>query len=305
MKKYDEIVEILKVPKIVIPFLNIIYTDDDLEILAAIKDATLTKSSIETLMGRNSQEILKSAYKDSVVDKVLSNGEIEYKASALTVRLDNLASFQRERWHQIQSEHRKKIADWLYKDYLDAKKNKSVKELVDCASKIVPLDVAIDFVKTEKKDIYVIPCDCKSIEEGCDFDKNVCMSMGSGLNTSSDRGHGKKLNTQEAVELLKHADKEGLIHSLEENAICNCCSCCCYPLRASKELGLKGKWPAVSYVINLDRESCIGCGICTGRCPQKVFEKQGKTIKIDISKCVGCGVCVSTCPKKALHLQQI
>lgn len=305
MPKYEEIMEILKVPKIVMPFLNIIYTEDDLKIIQSIEHRVLTKSNIETLIGKNAEKILNNAYRNSVVDKVLDNGEIKYKVSALTARLDNLASFQSEKWHKIESHHRKKIANWLYKDYLDGKKGKSTKELIDNASKVVPLNEAVDFVKTVKKDIYVIPCDCKSIEEGCKFDRNVCMSMGSGLNTSSDRGHGKKLDTDEAIELLKHADKEGLIHSLEENAICNCCSCCCYPLRASKELGLHGKWPGVSYVINLDRESCIGCGICSRRCPQKVFEKQGKTIELDISKCIGCGICVNSCPKKALHLENL
>lgn len=305
MANYDEIVELLNVPKIVVPFLNIIYTEDDLDIIFAIKHGALTKSDIETSIGKNAQDILKSAYKDSVVDKVLENNEIKYKVSGLTVRLDNIASFQSEKWHKIEQVDRKKIADWLYKDYLDGKREKTIKELQDNASKIIPLKVAIDFVRKEKKDIYVIPCDCKSIEEGCKLDKNVCISMRSGLNTSSDRGHGKKLNTEEAVELLNHADKEGLIHSLEENAICNCCSCCCYPLRASKELGLKGKWPAVTYVIDLDKKRCIGCGICAKRCPQKVFEKQGKTIKIEFSKCLGCGICVSTCPKKALHLDKV
>ena len=300
MQKYDEIIKLLKVPEIVKPFLNIIYTEDDLEILAAIKEGTLSATDIEV-----SIEMLNSAYKDSVVDKILDKDLIKYKVSPLTVRLDNLASFQKEQWHKIDAEAREKIADWLFSEYLDGKKAKTVNELTENASKIVPLNIAIDFVKEVNRDIYVIPCDCKAITEGCNSDKNVCMSMGSGLNTSSDRGHGTKLDTEAAVELLKHADKEGLIHTIEENAICNCCSCCCYPLRASKELGLKGKWPAVSYVIEVAGDSCVNCGICVKRCPQNVFSKGKKIVKADISKCVGCGVCVSICPKKALHLEKL
>lgn len=305
VEKYDEVIELLKVPDIVIPFLNIIYTEDDLEIIKSIKGSILTKSEIEISIGRDVEIILNHAYRDSVVDKVLQSNQIKYKVSDLTVRLDNLASFQSEKWHKIQDEDRKKIAEWLYKEYLDGKRSKDIKELTYNASKIVPLKDAIDFVRVEKRDIYVIPCDCKSIEDGCGFDRNVCMSMSSGLNSSSDRGHGKKLDKEAAIELLKHADKEGLIHSIEESAICNCCSCCCYPLRASKELGLKGSWPYVSYVIKLDKENCVSCGMCVKRCPQKIFEKHDKKIVLDTSKCLGCGICVDTCPKKALNLEKI
>lgn len=305
MIKYDEIIEILKMPKIVIPYLNIIYNDDDFKIIEAIKDKILTISDIERLLGRKADYILNSAYKNSVVDKVLDNGKMKYKISSLEARLDNLASFQKEKWAKIEEQDRKKISDWLFKVYLDKKKSMPIKNLIHNASKIVPLNIAIDFVKSTSNDIYLIPCDCKSITEKCSFDKNVCMSMGSGLNTSSDRGHGKKLDKDEAVELLRHADREGLIHTLEENAICNCCTCCCYPLRASQEMGLKGKWPYVSYMIKFDSKKCVGCGVCERRCPQKVFKKQGKTIELDTLRCVGCGICVGSCPKKALHLENL
>jgi Pyruvate/2-oxoacid:ferredoxin oxidoreductase delta subunit len=305
MSKHADIVKLLDIPKIVIPYLNLIYTEDQLDLTAAIKNKLLSKEEIQTILGKPVEALLDNAYKAAVVDKVIDEKIIKYKITSLANRLDKMATFEADKWHSIKSEDRTKIADWLFNDFLEAKRNISLEKIAENGNKILPLNEAIDYLNTVENDIYVMPCDCKAITGNCSFDKNVCMSMGSGLNSSSDRGHGKKLTKEEAVELLKHADKEGLIHSVEKGAICNCCSCCCYPLRASKELGLQGKWPLVTYVAVMDKDKCINCGICTKRCQLQVFEKIDGVIHMDNSKCVGCGLCVNTCPKKALHLEKL
>lgn len=303
--KYQEIIRLLDVPKVIIPYLNIIYTSNDMKIIVAIKDKVLSKDEIEIILGKHVEDILKDAYKTAVLDKVVEEDTIKYKVNAISNRLDKLATFQRDKWESIQLKDRKKISAWLYNDFLQSKKNSSLEEILDNSSKILPLDDTIEYLKKIQNDIYVIPCDCKSITENCNYDRNVCLSMGSGFNTSADRGYGEKIDTEKAIQLLRHADKEGLIHSIEKNAICNCCSCCCYPLRVSKELGLKGKWPSVSYIVEIEIEKCISCGICTKRCKQDVFIKDKKVIKMDVSRCLGCGICVNSCPQKALILVSI
>ena len=305
MSEHADIIKLLNIPEIVTPYLNLIYTEDQLKLIALIKNKALSKGEIETLLGKPADALLDNAYKAAVIDKVIEEGILKYKISSLANRLDKLATFEPDKWDSIESEDRKKISDWLFNDYLEAKRNSPIEKIAENGNRILPLNEAIDYLETVKDDIYVMPCDCKAITESCSFDKNVCMSMGSGLNSSSDRGHGKKLSKEEAIELLKHADKEGLIHSVENGAICNCCSCCCYPLRVSKILGLEGKWPLVSYVAVMDKDKCINCGICTKRCQLQVFEKKDKVIHMDNSKCVGCGLCVNTCPKKALHLEKL
>lgn len=305
MSKDTEIIKLLTIPEIIIPYLNLIYDEDQLRLIAIIKNKVLSKEEIQTLLGKPVDALLDNAYKTAVIDKVIDEGIIKYKISSLANRLDKLATFEADKWDSIKSEARKKISDWLFNDFLEAKRNSSIEKIAENGNKILPLNEAIDYLNTVKDDIYVMPCDCKAITEICSFDKNVCMSMGSGLNSSSDRGHGKKLSKEEALELLKHADREGLIHSVENGAICNCCSCCCYPLRASKALGLGGKWPLVSYIAVMDKDKCINCGICVKRCQLDVFQKKDKVIHMDNSKCVGCGLCVNTCPKKALRLEKL
>ena len=49
--------------------------------------------------------------------------------------------------------------------------------------------------------------------------------------------------------------------------------------------------------LKLDREMCVGCGMCTHVCPHQVFAlKQGKAAIIDRDGCMECGACTFTCP---------
>ncbi|MDD3886576.1 MAG: DUF362 domain-containing protein [Victivallaceae bacterium] len=51
----------------------------------------------------------------------------------------------------------------------------------------------------------------------------------------------------------------------------------------------------------LDRELCIGCGICRKNCAQNALNLSGGKMAIDHDLCVGCGRCISACPKDALQ----
>ena len=68
------------------------------------------------------------------------------------------------------------------------------------------------------------------------------------------------------------------------------------------------------YVLKLDKEKCVGCGICTDMCPKwaityypakfdgikRVSERP--RIDFDSDKCVLCGTCVTVCPMRAITL---
>ena len=108
--KYQEIISFLDVPKIIIPYLNIIYTSDDMKVIAAIKDKVLSKDEIEIILGKHVEDILKNAYKTAVLDKVVEEEIIKYKVNAISNRLDKLATFQRDKWESIELKDRKKIS---------------------------------------------------------------------------------------------------------------------------------------------------------------------------------------------------
>ena len=53
----------------------------------------------------------------------------------------------------------------------------------------------------------------------------------------------------------------------------------------------------------LDKDKCIGCGLCTEVCPHAVFElDQKKAHIVDFNACMECGACVNNCPSEAISV---
>ena len=53
--------------------------------------------------------------------------------------------------------------------------------------------------------------------------------------------------------------------------------------------------------LSLDRESCIGCGVCTQVCPHQVFALDGgKAQIVDRDACMECGACALNCPVRVI-----
>jgi ferredoxin len=127
---------------------------------------------------------------------------------------------------------------------------------------------------------------------------------------------------EEAKELARWADKQGLMHTADGewqrrglHAICNCCACDCYPFRAAQKLGSKGFWPKSRYVAVRDGECCNLCGACVKRCHFDAFYHDGSAVEIDgeakksvrfnLEKCWGCGLCANTCPSGAIVMDSL
>ncbi|WP_105614785.1 FAD-dependent oxidoreductase [Vallitalea okinawensis] len=132
----------------------------------------------------------------------------------------------------------------------------------------------------------VSDCSCRTsreeMGEGCGHLKEeMCIQLGHAAEYYIKTGRGREITRDEAFEIIKRAEDNGLMHSIPNldepghtHAICNCCGCGCYAMRLANE-----------YVNN------------------DIVRSNYKSV-VDESKCVACGECVDVCPTNALRLGQ-
>ncbi len=110
--------------------------------------------------------------------------------------------------------------------------------------------------------------------DGCGhLEKDMCMLVGDTADYCTMTNRARRINYDEALEILKSAEENGLVHQVTNihgddkiMAICNCCTCGCYALRSS----LYHNAPNISrsnFVAEVNAEECVACGQCVEVCP--------------------------------------
>ncbi len=89
------------------------------------------------------------------------------------------------------------------------------------------------------------PCTCRDVFRNCDNLISAEIMVGLSQNTFIEaRPHDyRDITKQEAKDILRQCHQKGLIHTIikcrqDFYAICNCCACCCVPLRLNKKYGI-------------------------------------------------------------------
>jgi ferredoxin len=145
--------------------------------------------------------------------------------------------------------------------------------------------------------------------------EGICISLGTAARFMTRRGFAAERNTEELLAVIDRARELHLTHITDNirykpSFICNCCSCCCELLGGIRQGFIDGVAKA-GFMATADRETCIGCGLCTKACNIAALEMQDiegskkRRLKIREDMCLGCGACIGTCPTGSLALSPV
>jgi len=155
--------------------------------------------------------------------------------------------------------------------------------VVPCESALEGVEGVSDYERLsyylDKYDTFsVSSCSCRasrsSINDGCGhLDEDMCVQMGVGAEHYIRSGRARQITKEEALEILKRAEENGLMHDMvnvevpgESSAICNCCACACFGLRAGLMFGARDAIRS-NYVAVVDESKCVACAQCVENCP--------------------------------------
>ncbi len=175
-----------------------------------------------------------------------------------------------------------------------------------------------------ENNIAIMPCTCRTMSmmmktnPDCEASVENCMCFGAPATFCVEEGIGRYASQEEAIEILKQAEKEGLIHltsntKTKQGFICNCCTCCCGIIGQAKRLNFMDLFQESDFVPIIDNDSCKHCKKCIKKCgfnaliyqPGDKEDKSEDKILVREDVCIGCGVCSANCPTDAINLKRI
>jgi len=182
----------------------------------------------------------------------------------------------------------------------------------------LPVEVLAEVIRRVKHIFILDECICRGLLNCDNHPKTIgCMALGE-ASVRIHPSHGHTASTQEAIEHIHRAAKEGLVASVAHvwidpvafwsvpfnklMFICFCDDCCCLYRTHMKKRGENlnkayKKLPGVTVRVNYDL--CNGCGVCAESCFVAAIQmKDGMAVIGD--DCKGCGRCVNVCPVQAI-----
>jgi ferredoxin len=173
---------------------------------------------------------------------------------------------------------------------------------------IIPPEEAERLVAQAGK-VYLRECPCRLEVQACAREKwEVCILFEHA--SEKDRRQAKAISTDEAVQIVRMTTERGDVHQIfyfDEGArpfeLCNCCTCCCFPLREAKEKGDYAEQLRCGYVASTDADLCIGCGLCLDSCFFEARQLEDGALSLIDERCFGCGRCIDSCPENAVRLE--
>ena len=185
---------------------------------------------------------------------------------------------------------------------------------------VVPTDLVKNVLRRSEKIFIMDFCLCRQSNECKDYPiERGCIFVGKGTERIPEK-YGRFVPQEEACQYIDECDRLGLVHIIGRNkldslwlhtgkhtdlmTICNCCPCCClWNMVRDIDGGIASAYRRMAGVqVSVDRDKCIGCGICLERCFVRAIRIEDGKCQLDDAKCRACGRCTEECPTEAITI---
>ena len=306
MNSFERFIDRFHVPVEALPIIEKLVRPDEILFIAALEKESFTindavdalwKSTGEKPTNAQAEHYLLSEYQRGVLS-LEDETFTRYRIGEFDMRLDIFTTTERESYRAFPPEVRAAVDRWYFDKYLSRLDDSPC----PTGDKIVPLQEALDYVDTIERQIWFQNCDCRPLADHCDKPIDTCISFRNGINTMAHRGLSKPITKEEAKDVICRANKAGLMQTLNNDGMCNCCGDCCYLFRAQKARSYDLAWPATQQIAEFHNESCISCRRCVKRCNFDAFTFENDSIRFSPDLCRGCALCAQTCPTGAITM---
>jgi len=278
-----------------IRLLKRLFTPEEAKIASKLKFAWKDQESLDSIYERLKPLGYSKEELESHLDNMISKGAImgrkegdkklyslallvigiyEFQVNKLTKEfLEDLGQYMEEAWgieeQKIPIPQMRTIPIGLEVDHdIEIASYDNIKELF---KNVDGPFVIIDCVCRQEREIAGEPCQATSRSE-------ACMGFGHMAKSYIDAGWGREITREEALEILKKNEEEGLIfqpgNTQKADFVCSCCSCCCGGLRNLKQLPFPVDFVTSNYVAEINPDLCTGCGICIERCQMEAISQK-------------------------------
>ena len=293
LNKKEDVYRHFQVPAAADSLLDFFFTEAELDFLASEDRESFASEEY-------GEALIAELYGRGIISKTDESGK-RYRISNFYSFLDVFVVTRKAEYDTLSPEQKRALDDWYFEAYYEGLDGDPKARPTE--DEVLPLDETLAFIDGREGPIYLNYCDCRSLRGECGMPTRTCLTYRNGINTFVDRGISEEIDRERAKEIVREADKAGLMHTVNPGGICNCCGDCCYLFRSQRRRESTGFWPAAKYIVALNKDSCLMCGLCVKRCHFDVFKKEQEILSDD-SRCVGCGLCVNVCPGKALYLRE-
>lgn len=324
MTQEQYIAQRFQIPEIAEPHQQVFLNEAERRMLLEYEKEEFTAEELKQWIGRrlsdgpSETERAAAADPEAFVHRAFVRGVLVKNQGAYTFgnfygRLDIFVTEEQEEYRRLPEALRRAWDAWYLEKYLERLKQQGAQApyspLRPTDDRVLTLEETLQMIDSREDAPYLALCDCRALLGDCQKPKETCLTYRTAENSFAAKGLAKKITKEEAKEIVRRADREGLIHTANAGGICNCCTDCCYLFRAARRLGIADTWPAMDKCIQLEEKSCIGCGLCERRCPFGVFEVHveagGRKAALKRPQaCEGCGLCAGVCPGGSLSLAE-